>query len=489
MILPKGIVLNTNYIYEQVAKYDVVPPEKIWEYWHVYTTTHRKLIDPTANRLENFWWHVMGSDRRLLSGKTLARLFEDISNGPTIVKLRGPPNRYEGPSIPSYPVTKKGSATSSNSKSSHVGQGPEEEQDTPVKPLPASSSKPPPAHPILKKPKHPSASGSRPTARFASPPESDGDDVSKDSEAASSSSTLLNSAAESKACSSSKSKDEDKKSIGGTTKKKTTAFVVSSSSKRRPAMPRRQSSQSSAVGSDTGSKDGSITLGSKYLGAARPVSPIAERSGVSEEEAGGRLSAKAAGKRPAVRSTPPTKASGSKSSTSQSANAQEGRTVVQGESVDFKERKPNLVAPRSEMNLTGEGTSRRRSEAQEQTRPQAPPMVRSRSDMDTPRPGSRELSLRRRPPPHGLISSSTTITSNVAATGTILEFDDNAPAQEATSALNTEDQVEDPETGLRRSATSLQFTPTQPSPTPAVPLGRSKSQLTLLLEREKIPRR
>ncbi|ORY60600.1 uncharacterized protein BCR38DRAFT_349458 [Pseudomassariella vexata] len=100
MILPKGIVTNTDYIYKEVASYPVVPPEKIIQYWKVYTTTFRKLIDPTANRLENFWWHVMGSDRRLLPGPTLARLFEDISKGPAFVPLRSSANRYEGPSSP-----------------------------------------------------------------------------------------------------------------------------------------------------------------------------------------------------------------------------------------------------------------------------------------------------------------------------------------------------------------------------------------------------
>jgi hypothetical protein len=65
----------------------------------VYTTTFRKLIDPTAHRLENFWWHVWGSDRRLLSGRALAKLYEDISTGPTFVPLRGPPNRWEGPLV------------------------------------------------------------------------------------------------------------------------------------------------------------------------------------------------------------------------------------------------------------------------------------------------------------------------------------------------------------------------------------------------------
>lgn len=118
-ILPKGIVINTSWIYDEVAKQPVVPPEAIKKYWRgintimgrliceafanysaVYTTTFQRLIDPTANRLENFWWHVWGSDRRYLPGPVLARLFEDISTGPTFVKLRGPPNRYEPPSQP-----------------------------------------------------------------------------------------------------------------------------------------------------------------------------------------------------------------------------------------------------------------------------------------------------------------------------------------------------------------------------------------------------
>ncbi len=65
----------------------------------VYTVTNKKLRDPTARRLENFWWQVWGSDRRHLSGRTLARLYEDISVGPTIAPLQGPPNRWEGPNV------------------------------------------------------------------------------------------------------------------------------------------------------------------------------------------------------------------------------------------------------------------------------------------------------------------------------------------------------------------------------------------------------
>lgn len=65
----------------------------------VYTTTNKKLKDPTARRLENFWWQVWGSDRRYLSGRALAKIYEDISLGPAIVPLHGPPNRWEGPGV------------------------------------------------------------------------------------------------------------------------------------------------------------------------------------------------------------------------------------------------------------------------------------------------------------------------------------------------------------------------------------------------------
>lgn len=124
MILPKGIVINTPTVYDDVARLSTVPTEKAWEYWRsespihqysgnqplaafsvkvnifpVYTTTHRRLEDPTARRLENFWWHVIGSDRRHLSGSALAKIYEHISVGPTFVPLRGPPNRWEGPIV------------------------------------------------------------------------------------------------------------------------------------------------------------------------------------------------------------------------------------------------------------------------------------------------------------------------------------------------------------------------------------------------------
>lgn len=112
--MPEGFFGNTQEIYAEVASYPVVPPEKIKQYWHgrtaspqqtwpskwtnmglqVYTTTFRRLFDPSAFRLENFWWHVWGSERlRGLSGPVLAKLFEEFSDGPTFMPLPSPAGR------------------------------------------------------------------------------------------------------------------------------------------------------------------------------------------------------------------------------------------------------------------------------------------------------------------------------------------------------------------------------------------------------------
>lgn len=72
----------------------------------VYTTTSKELKDPTAQRLEHFWWHVWGSDLRFRSGKALAKVYQDISNGPTFVPLRSTANRWEGPNVCAPPWSK-----------------------------------------------------------------------------------------------------------------------------------------------------------------------------------------------------------------------------------------------------------------------------------------------------------------------------------------------------------------------------------------------
>ncbi|KAI0125244.1 hypothetical protein BJ170DRAFT_496497 [Xylariales sp. AK1849] len=503
MILPKGIVLNTDRVYKEVATYPTVPPEKIYEYWHVYTTTFNKLKDPTASRLENFWWHVMGSDRRFLSGPTLAKLFEDISNGPTFVRLRGPPNRYEGPSSPPIPIAQNAPTPGSQAVTRETRYAGQLERKTDVtRPIQSSSSKPPPVHPILKKPRGPSASGPRPTARFVSPPQTEGEDDNKESAIGVSATAVTNAATDLKAASNSTTKERQKKSAGNTPKKKSTSFVASSATKRRPAMPRRPSSQSSTGGSEVGSREGSSSLSLRYLGSQRPVSPIAERphKGATSmsQHSDERPSTKAAGKRPAVQPASMSAASESKCSQAAATELQEKPVVVQAGTVDTQQHKitsrGQKEEPIYEVNRTREaqtGPPHRRNDAHKGPRAYAaaPTMVRSSSDIGTVRPDSREANPGRRGPPQGLLSSSTATTSNIAAQGTIIDFDESAPARAVASAMHA--QQESSETGLRRSGSTVTLTPTAPSNTPTVPLGRSKSQLTLLLERqsEKKPRR
>ncbi|KIH91392.1 hypothetical protein SPBR_01339 [Sporothrix brasiliensis 5110] len=190
-ILPRGFVENTAEIYAEVASFDVIPPEKLREYWRVYTITHRKLYDPTANRLENFWWHVWGSKRRGLSGKIVAKLYENISTGPTFVPLRTPASRYDGPTSasedqrPSQDAPVPGASSHAaavapkrvnNADSTTEGERADTgtldhkqaQQDAHVKLLSSSSTRPAPAQSILRKPR-PSLSGPRPTPRFALP--------------------------------------------------------------------------------------------------------------------------------------------------------------------------------------------------------------------------------------------------------------------------------------------------------------------------------
>ncbi|KAK0723805.1 hypothetical protein B0T21DRAFT_414170 [Apiosordaria backusii] len=173
MLLPQGILKNTREIYEEVASHHTVPPENLWHLWRVYATTSRALVDPTALRLEHFWWHVWGSNKRSLSGPTLAKLFEELSNGPTFVPLRSTRNRYEGPSDPGSKTREHGrSEPKVASRQGQPNQNAGQQRSAPVGgmklPTP-SSSRPPPSHPILKKTRGPCGSRPRPTARFADP--------------------------------------------------------------------------------------------------------------------------------------------------------------------------------------------------------------------------------------------------------------------------------------------------------------------------------
>ena len=244
-------------------------------------------------------------------------------------------------------------------------------------------------------------------------------------------------------------------------------------------MPRRQSSQSTTGGSESASKDKS-----------RGNSPA------QTSEAEPKLSAKATGKRPATQAKPEEKPS-PKQSTDELADTQERRAATQSkrtieqrpkETGDENEAEP--AEKESQQAKPAEaGLTRKPSDRRDRTRPESPSPI---TTPFSPRRGSSEASRSRRA--ITLTSSSTTITSNATAQGTMTEFDGHLPTKQF------REESERRRMGLHGSGSSLTgastaatttpttamagFEPTPPSSAPAVPLGRSKSQLALLLTQQ-----
>ncbi|KAJ9145552.1 hypothetical protein NKR19_g6038 [Coniochaeta hoffmannii] len=365
-ILPEGFFRTTEEVYEEVANYPIVPPEKLYEYWQVYTTTFRRLEDPTASRLEAFWWHVMGSDRRFLSGKALAKMFEEISKGPSFTPLRGPSNRFHisVPRITQEQVDNAGYGTKSQTE---VSQGP---VDVPSKPaaekhttkdtMASSSSRPPPPHPILKKSRGPSTSGPRPTARFVSPHDSE-DEASKDND-------------------------------------------TSSGSTAATGMQMRRPAKSPVKGEKR-----STPTGRKY--------------------------------------------------TASSAAKRHSRPVL-------------TRRPSSQSSVDARGSPAQAT---------APMMARSQSNIETQHHRPRELHLGRPLPQSMITPKSTPVAKKAADVAVQVQFDSESVTAQGGGDMDRD--LPDSITIASRPSSSSLYTPTQPSPTPAPFLGRSKSQLTLLLEK------
>ncbi|KXX80879.1 hypothetical protein MMYC01_202091 [Madurella mycetomatis] len=552
--MPNGFFGNTQEIYVEVASYSVVPPEKIRQYWNVYTTTFRRLVDPTAFRLENFWWHVWGSDRRNLSGPALAKLFKEFSNGPTVVPLTLPSNRHEsqalitdrreldgtGPQPPLPPDSSSGQVSASS-----------ESRKAPT----PSSSRPPPPHPILKKSRGPSASGPRPTARFASPPCRNDQSGGDGSEARSTTAAVTPSdmpppplpstakqkrtAAPAAAVSVTEMPPPPLPSTARLKQTVAPAAVVSAAempppplpsakakrtlppisavtgpdmrpppptsplrekanstgrkvvaatavSRRRPVVMRRQSSQSS-TGSDTGSRVTSLANPSaKQQGNKRQTSTTAQLLGhgsLSPQAGEPGAYVQSAGKRPA-------KAAASKRSSPRTVSVQ---TVNQPDEAAVSQSPQTTSPPRISTADVRDGfvsqeTARIRKEAVQQPAAVPPPvagfvadtpMVRSRSNNEGP--------YRLREPGVALLPSQATSSVAMFTTTARGQFDSETVKPEPTvpEPRDIPDRVKFASQPSSSGLLDLQFRPTPPNPSPPIPFGRSRSELTLLLEREK----
>lgn len=547
-LLPKGIVFDSPTIYAEVAKLPVVPLEDIHRHWKTYTRTHKSLHDPTACRLENFWWHVWGSNRRSLSGKTLARIWEQIASGPTFVPLRGPPNRWEPPPKPTRSMHEADSAQPPQIHG--VGIETQETQSSIAKGaiygLTPSSSRPPPAHTILKKPRGPSNSGPRPTARFVDVPDSEDETSQQSGENSVGTSTKKKS--DSRASSSSVSP------VKADRKPAPKKFVASSTtSKRRPVLPRRQSSQSStgsvtasdpsprdaASASKNNSNQQAPTFGNKGSSPSKRQNGLGlpthtEESASRARASGKRSNVPSPGREPASansrdahaqdgsRKTPPANAPPpapqgtscqenlprSQSSSEEVPNAKvlgkrpqvaalpSGRNAPTQKSIHSGnydgpagiQRSPPRSVPQSmqpatsSANLADTIEPSRRRSAQEGSSRAYKEQSHTTVSNAAPKMARSRSNNESKRMSSGGLKSSSVVGLSNIAVTGGFDF-------ETPKARPSDDDLPPLGAGQPdlRAASVLdsRLTPTQPSPNPPPPLGRSKSQLTLVLERER----
>lgn len=290
-----------------------------------------------------------------------------------------------------------------------------------------------------------------------------------------------------------------KKQMGGTKK-----FVASSGgAKRRPLLPRRLSSQSS-TGSETGPQGSSA--GSRASAIQRAVSPIPEASSTHvTPESGDKsttmlqatpaLSAKAAGKRPAL----PRRTTAEKKATQKSPNRSPASPVSpvppalqrKAETPPTKPAPSRSELPQAQSFVDLPFHSRGPSESARPTLG-ASGLSWAGHGMEAPAAMARSQShggydrfkSGKAPTPPGLFTGATASTTNVAAQGTIIDQSGLSSVPTPSAYERKDDDYALPSRPSASSLLESRFTPTQPSTSASVPLGRTRSQLTLLLERD-----
>ncbi|CAN8100437.1 unnamed protein product [Discula destructiva] len=548
MLLPTGLVFEDPAAYAKLADQPVVPWEDIHKLWNNSTSRYKKFQDPTSCRLEHFWWHVWASDRRNLSGKTLARLWESIVNGTTIAPLIGPPRPYPIPHTRSMHESDRMNSSEKQDPDRSRNQAAELQGRLAQQNLTPSSSRPPPAHPILKKPRGPSNSGPRPTARFADVPDSEDETTllqSSDSQQTGSGSGSGTSKQEPQT---KKHAPARSKSPAKGDRKPAKKFVASKATgKRRPVLPRRQSSQSSngSMASESSAKDGKASSSSLTRQPEFLASP--NQDYFSEGQESLRLpqhdddpvpNAKALGKLPAKGSSPtkptimrtspqPDLRSGSKTaapkrtssplvkgytaeenSPAQRMSPAEPRRSAKsaGKQVEVLSPPGQSANPLGIYGASAPVTNMQQS-SQATTEQSHPPVSPTKGGREAPKtgveaqtlpiaqdqPGAAPQMARTRSQESKRMSAAEPVPSSFFKSPSVVGMSKFAVKGgfdfETPKPRPSEDNV--PPLGMldpdipKASVLDSKFSPTQPSPTPVLPLARSKSQLTLLLERDK----
>ncbi|KAM0143074.1 hypothetical protein ACHAO1_000913 [Botrytis cinerea] len=488
LILPKGIVVNSPQIGSTIEriKNDPLDLADIARFWKVYTTTKRRLLDPTAERLENYWWRIWGSRSRELDASTVARLFVHISEGDTFVPLRGPPNRYENekPMNSAAYIGKTASTTSvarvrNDSRSSTTL--------TSVTRTPA-----PMPPPILKKTRGPSANGPRPTARFISPPASEDESgsTSTNKGVVQSPSPILEHAApiEEKI----EKEKVDRKLMPAPASKK---FVASASKKKRPIVVRRQSSQTSQSSNDSSARvPGGQGQQNRTLGRLPTLSVLPVRNQNTQENAAPRST------------TSPTKRNPSRSASSTLSGARKLASTRE-ETVEIEPTQPG-PSDNLQTLANNQVSVPQVSEAEfkvqrmlhdnvktasmlppETSSPNSPASTTSKDSSNGKPPGYRKSSGKNllQHQSKGMVSSAPTLTD---ATGHLdLGNGSQIAAVPASPERSSKGKARALMKDLFTKKSFSQAAPSSPisgslASSPSGPLSKSKSQLSLLLERD-----
>lgn len=421
--------------------------------------------------------------------------------------------------------------------------------------LTPSSSRPPPAHPILKKPRGPSNSGPRPTARFVDVPDSE-EETSVQNGGGSSSSSSISSLQQgtaspfdtSTATSKSHAAPSRSRSPAAKSERKIMSgkkFVaLTTTSKRRPVLPRRQSSQSStgSVGSEAGSRDGSKQATSQGSNSSsRDNSPSRRQgsSGVSSHGEGREPKTKAPEKRSVSDATTEKRFTGRPSphlgarNSSATASRMTSSPLAQEPYTDSHVRlpsRPERLTPRSSELSPNVATSWAKPTAARaidslgswgkslEPLKSTTTLSKAMTVDDTPAPVQLENGPKSVPQPGTSVPAQSQSTTNGApamtrskshesrrtsthATAPSANFKSPSVVGMSSIAVTGGFDFETPQARLldeelpvlgadqpdirKPSMLDSRFVPTQPSSSPALPMARSKSQLTLLLERNK----
>ncbi|KAH8816884.1 hypothetical protein F5884DRAFT_238253 [Xylogone sp. PMI_703] len=515
LILPKGIVVNNSpQIETSIEQIDQEPLElkDIAKFWKVYTTTQRRLLDPTAERLENYWWRIWGSEKKTLQAATVAKLFAHISNGETIVPLRGPPNRDE-----SGPFLTKDSRNGPGASSSTILQQPSPTRRSTASSSVASKGTTAPPHPILKKSRGPSSSGPRPTARFISPHESqDEPEPEQEPEPNSPPSPGPNVMARppSPPVLASEKKRLPTKPVG---KKKGQVFVASAAaSKKRPVLMRRQGSQNSHSSTDSATKPPETAQVDANPSQAacsppnttEPAVAVRGKQAPSRVQEAPKISRRSSGTVPSAKKH----STGTNAVTKrhpQAGNAQGSRLAEQESWVEVS-HESQLTEHQSEQSTTtsehnnnssnvkrpqqNEGPQSQRTVSQEAPRPNNVAKEDIKEDKLPPSSTSHRLAVRH---PHRQMSDGDRIQSGASKRPSIRETRSAstltpAPRESSREATVTSKKGKEKEVEQPRQAEMFAKRPVPPvadkatpKPTFSGPLTKSKSQLTLLLEEDR----